>query len=115
MIYVKENYNNYVYLVEVSDNYVCLSNSSSVNGDWQNPDTIDVIYQYINAPLTVIESERSFNNTQNFTRIETSQDFFESPVYPYYASSILIVVMFIIYIINAITKIAKKGGIFFGS
>lgn len=112
MLYVKKGYEDYKYLVTISDNYVCLTNRSRATNE-----TIPVIYQYINAPLTVIESQRQFSIYQDvtFPQIETSQKFFDSPMYPFYAISIIICVMFIVYIINPITKIVKKGGIFFGS
>lgn len=115
MIYTQSQYKNYKYLVEVSDNYVVLTDSHYANGDWQNPDTIDIIYQFINEPLTVIEAERDITTTRTFQQVDISHNFFDSPKYPQYSTNIIIVVMFILYIINPITKMVKKGGIFFGS
>lgn len=112
MIYVKEDYENYKYLVSVSDNYVVLTNQSRANNE-----EIDIIYQYINSPFTVIESTKTYGQFQEvyFDEIETSQNIMDSSMYPFYVLSVLAVVMFIVFIINPITKIAKKGGIFFGS
>lgn len=115
MIYVKDGYNNYKYLVDVSDNYVCLTNQRTVDGTWENPREIDVIYQYINSPYTVIETTRDYNYSTTFEQIDISHNIFDSPAYPQYTTNVLIVVLFILYIINPITKLVKKGGIFFGS
>ena len=115
MIYVKKEYKNYKYLVSASDNYVVLTDTRYVYGTWDNTRTIDIIYQYINSPLTVIEAERNYNTTVEFQEIETSQNIMDSPAYTNLMRDILILVMFLIYIINVPTKMVKKGGMFFGS
>lgn len=115
MIYVNSDYENYDNLVSVSDNYVVLTNRSSVSADWQNPKSIDIIYQFFDSPFNVIESERTFTSSQVFPKIDTTNNIMFSSQYPNFVICVLLVVMFILYIINPITKIIKKGGMFFGS
>ena len=114
-MFVNENYSNYKYLVSVADNYVVLSKTSSVTADWQNPKTIDIIYQYINPSFLVIEDTRSFSSSQTFERIETSHSFFARADSLDLIKVQVILIFMILFFLNGITRFVKKGGVFFGS
>lgn len=111
MIFVNEDYDNYKYLVEASDNYVVLSNSSYVEGDWQNPDTIDVIYQYIKPSTMVIETTQTYTTTKSFDRVEISSDFWDRGDSPTIFGYAVLVTFLTLYIINILTRVVKRGGL----
>lgn len=115
MLYVKEEYKQYKYLVGISDNYIILTNQKSVNGTWQEPEEINVIYQYINNPNLVIEDLREISTSRTYQQVETSQNIMESTIWLDLTRTIIILAFAIIYLVNIPTKIVKKGGIFFGS
>lgn len=112
MIYVPQEYKDYKYLVSVSDNYVILTNQARANDE-----EIDIIYQYIDNPLTTIESTRTYGawQTTTFERIETSQNLKDTPIWLDITRTVIIFAFAICYLVNIPTKIVKKGGIFFGS
>lgn len=114
-MFVNSDYLNYDNIVEISDNYVCLTRSNSVNGDWQNPVTIDVVYQYLTPSFLCIESERTFTNSVDFKPIETTDNYWQRAD----ALEIIIVqffiIFFILFIFNSLTRFVRKGGVVFGS
>lgn len=114
-MFVNSEYLNYDNIVELGDNYVCLTRSSSVDADWQNPKTINVVYQYITPSVLSIESTRTFTSSQTFESIETSDYFFDRADCPQIICCELAVIFFIIFILNGLTRFVKKGGVFFGS
>lgn len=111
MIYVNDNYKNYKYLVEVSDNYVCLSDTRIVSADWQNPVTIDVIYQYLSPSTYVIEGTKTYTSERSFDTIETSQEFWDRSDSSNIFNCGLVMTFFALFIINQLTKIVKRGGL----
>lgn len=114
-MFVNEDYQNFKYVVSVSDNYVCLTNRSFVNADWQNSQTIDVIYQYLKPSFLVIEGERTFTNSQNFEQISvTSDDFYRADYCDYFNSAMLFIGVIVFTILTALTRIVKKGGMING-
>lgn len=115
MVFVNEEYANYNNLVEVGNNYIVLTNRSSVNGDWQNPDEINVIYQYLEPSTLVIEDTMSFTTSKYFTEIETSQDFYDRADCHEILGSAFLFILLSIFIINGITKFVVKGGVFFAN
>lgn len=110
MLYVPEKYKNYKYIVSASDNYIILTDVSSAGGA-ERYEEIDVIYQYINPPLTV-ETTRQVWSDISYSKIETSSEFFERPD----ASNILLCVFFLVFltitVINLVTEFVEKNGIF---
>lgn len=114
-MFVNSDFLNYDNIVEVGDNYVCLAKTSSVSADWQNPRTIDVIYQYFTPSILTIETTKTFNSSQIFESIETSDDFFDRPDCPQIICCELAVIFFVLFILNGLTRFVKKGGVFFGS
>ena len=112
-MFVNENYDNYKYLVDVSDNYVILTNQSSVYGEWQHPETYDVIYQYFNPSTLVIEETRTTTSSQNFDRIDVTSDFWSRPDSHQIFSTGMIITFFAIFILNLLTRLIRKGRCFF--
>lgn len=113
-MFVNSDYLNYDNVVEYSDNYVCLAKTSGVSADWQNPVTIDVVYQYFYPSTLTIEGERRFTSSQDFDYIDVTDNFWERADCPIIFIAGFILTFFLILILNGFTKIGKKGGIFFG-
>lgn len=114
-MFVNSDYLNYDNIVEVGENYICLSKVNSVSADWQNPKTIDIIYQYISPSILTIESSRTFSSSQIFENVEVSDNFFDRADSPQIIMCELAVIFFILFILNALTRFVRKGGVFFGS
>lgn len=114
MLFVNEGYERYKYVVDESDNYVVLTNQRTVTADWQNPEEIEVIYQYIKPSILTIEDTRTYTSNTVFEEIETTDDLWYRGDCPEIQMCMIIMCMFLIWIFNALTKIGKKGGIFFG-
>lgn len=114
MIYVPEDYGNYKYLVDHSDNYVVLSNSRSVSGTYNEPDSADVIIQYFKPSTYTITSSINFYNSREFETVDVSSDFYDRADCPSIMNTIYLSIFFILFILNGLTKFVKKGGIFFG-
>lgn len=115
MVFVNEEYNNYKYLVEASDNYVCLAKTSSVTGDWQNPTTIDVVYQYLEPSFLTIEDEITFTSEKTFSRVETTQSFYARRDCLGLIGIQFLIGFFILFLFNSLTRFVRKGGVIFGS
>ena len=113
-MYVPENYSRYRYIVNYSDNYVVLSNRSGVSADWNNPTTIPVIIQYVNPSCYTIVANQTFNTSRDFTEVEVSSDFYSRSDCPQLITCIMSLIFFILFLFNGVTRIVKKGGIFFG-
>lgn len=115
-MFINEKYKNYNYVVGISDNYLILSKQASVNASWDNPRTIDVVYQYLNPSFLTIEATRTFNTTTYFSEVdENSQSFFARADCNQIILSQFLVIFFVIFVLNGLTRFVKKGGIFFGS
>lgn len=114
MIFVNEGYESYDNLVEIGDNYVVLSNRGSVNGTWQEPDEINVIYQYFKPSTQTIRTTRTFTDSRSFESIDITDDFYYRGDCCEIMTIGIIMTFFFIFILNGLTRIGKKGGIFFG-
>ena len=114
-MFVNEDYEDYNYLVSASDNYVILTNRSSVNASWDNPKSIPIIYQYLNPSFVTIEGSRSYTNNTYFNQVETSQSFYSRADCCNILIVQFIIIFFLIFILNGLTRFVKKGGVFFGS
>lgn len=111
-MFVNEDYNNYKYIVDVSDNYITLSKQSSVNGSWQTPVEYDVIYQYINPSTLVIEDTKTTTSYLEFEKADISNDFWDRADSPTLFGCSVLVIFCACYILNVLTRIVKRGGIF---
>lgn len=115
-MYVNEEYLNYKYVVGVSDNYVVLSNRSSVNASWDNPQTLNVIYQYLKPSTLSIEGERTFNSSQTFEQIDVSNSDFERADYiDIFNACMLFIGIIVFFVINSVTKLVHRGGAIYGN
>ena len=112
-MYINENYNNYKYLVYASDNYICLSNSSRVEGSSGDPDSINVIYNYFNNGF-ILEDSLDFEYSKHFNNIEDSfsNNITDLGLFPQIFICGFILIFVLIFIINNLTKLVKKGGVF---
>lgn len=113
-MFVNSDYLDYKYLVSASDNYVVLSNQHSANGTWQDPDEIDVIYQYFYPSTLTIESTRSVSNYSYYEQVNVTDDYWERADCPIITCAGFMNLAFILFIINATTRLVRKGGILFG-
>ena len=111
-MFVNEEYKNYKYLVDVSDNYVVLTDQRVVNGSWQEPESIDIIYQYFEPSTLVIESSQTFSNTRTFTQVDTSQNFYDRSDCHEILLSAFLIVLLTCFVINQVTEFIVKGGLF---
>lgn len=114
-MYVDEDYLSYRYVVSYSDNFVVLSNSSSVTASWDNPKTINTVIQYLKPSSFFIPSEQTFTNSRTFSRIDVDCDLESRADYPEIMIATFCIGFFIVFLLNGLTKLVKKGGIFFGS
>lgn len=112
MVFVKEEYANYDNLVEASDNYIVLTNRASVNGSWDDPNEINVIYQYLEPSELVIEDTMTFTSSRSFESIDISNDFYDRADCHEILFSGFLISFLCCFIINGITKFVVKGGIF---
>ena len=115
-MYIDENYNNYKYLVEAHDNYIILSSSSAIHGESGDTDNVNAIIQYINPPYTIpltYYSEKTFS----FTDIESnlSNNIEDRADFPNIFICGFIIIFLLIFIINTLTRLFKKGGILLSS
>lgn len=113
-MFVNEGYENYKYLVKASDNYIILSNDNYASGTWENPDSINIIYQYIKPSILTIEGQMEFTNEETFERVETTSNYWDRGDACELTIAGLGILFFILFIINALTRFVRKGGIFFG-
>lgn len=114
-MFVNEDYIDYRYVVGISDNYLILAKQSSVNASWDNPRTIDVIYQYLNPSFLTVEATRTFNATTTFSEVDVSDSFFARADSLDLIKVQVILIFMILYFINGLTKFVHKGGVFFGT
>lgn len=113
-MFINENYKNYKYVVGNSDNYLVLSKQPSVTADWNNPKTIDVVYQYLSPSFVSFEATRTFTANTYFSEIETSQSFFARADCNQIILSQFLIIFFVVFVLNGLTRFVKKGGVFFG-
>lgn len=114
-IFVNEDFNDYCFLIEASDNYVLLTNKNSVSADYQNPKTIKVLRQYFNPSFYYIEEERTFRTTTEFEVVDISQSFFSRADSLEIIQTQIIIFFLLIFFFNALTRFVRKGGVFFGN
>lgn len=110
-MYIDSNYNNYDHLIEAHDNYLILSSSSRINGSSGDPDTINCVYNYFIPSITIpgrYSSEESFS----FTTLDLTNNIADRADFPLIFICGFILIFILIFIINQLTKLVKKGGIF---
>lgn len=111
-IYLDPNYSNYKYLVEVHDNYLVLSNSRSVDGTWEFPDTINVVYQYLEPSYLSIPSRLSFSSSRSFSEVSTSSDYWTRSDSLEIFMCGFYILLIILFIVNGLGRLFRRGGAF---
>ena len=114
-IYVNEGYENYKYLIDVSDNYVVLTNRRTVTANYDNPKTIPVIIQYFYPSTNLIEETRTYSRSYEFDEVQISQNFFDRADSLFIINTQIYIFFLLLFFLNAFTKLVRKGGVFFGS
>lgn len=110
-MFVNEDYDNYKYLVKVSDNYVVLSNSRYIDGTWEEPDTINVIYQYIKPSWLTIKDTYTSTSSVSFKQIDVDSEFTSRADYIDIFIGCTILVILALFVFKQVTRIFVKGGV----
>lgn len=109
--YSTQEYLSYNHLVEAHDNYIILSSANRINGSSGDPDSVPAIYSYLNPHVEIpftYSSEESFS----FPLVSLSSDLQDSSMFPSIFICSFILIFVFVFIINQLTKLVKKGGIF---
>ena len=114
-MYVPEDYANYKYLVSYSDNFVVLTNTRTVSASWDNPRTIDTIVQYHFPSIFTLESTATVTSNRTYEQVEISDSFYSRADCPQLICAIFILIFFLLFIINGLTRFVRRGGVFFGN
>ena len=114
-MYVNTDYLEYSYVVDVHDNYITLSKRPYINGTWENPITISVVHQYFTPSIYTIEDSYTSRSYEEFTKIDVDDDFYSRADCHDIIQSEFILIVWLLFIINAFTRFFRKGGVFFGS
>lgn len=112
MLYVNEGYENYKYIVSVSDNYIILTDRKNVTADWTNPVDIPIIYQYFIPSNCTIETTRTVSSNQSYSTVDISTDYWDRADCSLISTCIFFLILLFIVICNSITEFVEKGGIF---
>lgn len=111
-MFVNEDYENYRYLVSASDNYYILTNSRYIDGSFDSPDEINIIYQYIKPSFLTIPSTYTSYRYEEFTRVDNlTSDFKERGDYIDIIIGCTIVVILAMFIFKQVTRLFVKGGV----
>lgn len=110
-MYIDENYNSYHYLVEAHDNYLILSNKSHISGSSGDIDSIPIVYNYF-SPAVTFSSTYSSEETRSFTSLDLSNNIEDRADFPIIFLCGFTLIFTFIFIINQITKLVRKGGVF---
>ena len=114
MVYIDENYDNYKYLVEASDNYLVLTNQRTAGyTDSYEYEEIDIIYQYLNPSTMVIEDTRNVRGYTEYKQVnDITSEFWERPDISNISIVVALIVILVCFIINGVTKFCLRGGLF---
>lgn len=110
-MYIDNDYLSYSYLVEAHDNYVILSNVSSIQGESGDFDSVHAVYNYFSPPVTIPFTYYSYD-TFNFPSIEVDNNFSSRADFPFIFLCSFTLIFVLIFIINQLSKLVKKGRYF---
>lgn len=110
-MYLESDYSNYNHLVELHDNFAVLSTSSHINGSSGDPDEVNALANYFDPHYVVPFTYRS-EETFSFDQITTSDNIEDRGDFPKIFICGFIIIFILIFIINNLSKLFKKGGIF---
>ena len=112
-MYIDSNYNEFTNLVELHDNYAILSDKTKIRGYSGDADTVSVVYNYYNPSFTV---PATYTSEQSFNFIDYSDyltnDFEDRGDFPIIFLCGFTLIFMLIFIINCLTKLVKRGGVF---
>lgn len=113
-MFVNSDYLNYKYVVSSSDNYVVLTNTHNVNASWESPTTINTITQYLIPSNLTIEGHQTVSQNRTYQQIDVSDNYWERADCPTITCAGFLNLAFIIFIINACTRLVRRGGVILG-
>lgn len=111
-MYVDSNIpSGYKYIYEVSSNYIALTDTGSV----ESGDQLDCYYQYLEPSWLVVHANTVASADLRLSQIQdvSTSDYARADFPEIFASS-MILLFFILWIMNGLTKLVHKGGVFFG-
>lgn len=114
MFYVDDNYSNFIYLIEASDNYLILSDCSHISGASGDSDSVSAIIQYFTPSFVTIPI--IYTSEDSFKFINVS-DFISTSVYdradfPLIFTCGFIILFIFAFVLNQLSKLVYKGGLF---
>lgn len=110
---LNEDLKQYKYVVQAHDNYITLYNKSYVSASYQDPKTIKVLNQYIFPSDMYFYTYETFYTDRDFMQIENvNTSYFNTIEFFMAVVLVYIVIKGLIFGMNAITNIVKRGGVF---
>lgn len=101
----------YKYIYEVGSNYVALTDVSSV----ESGDQLDCYYQYLEPSWLFVHANTVAGSDMRLAQIQdVSTSDYSRADFPQIFVAGMVLFFFILYIMNGVTKLVHKGGIFFG-
>lgn len=102
---------NYKYVYKVSDNFISLTNKSNI----ESGDTYKCYNQYLSPSWLYIETNEVATCDNTLIEInEFSDSYYARADMPTIFIASMILLLFILFIYNCVTKLVVKGGLFFG-
>lgn len=115
MFYVSEDVpSSYKYLYEAGDNYIALTNTAHAYGSWNSPDTINVIYQYLSPSFYTVQTTKEVSSEVLYTNVSSqmSDGFFDRADAPIIFVCQFLVCVWFVWLLNQLSKLVHKGGVF---
>lgn len=105
-----DDYLSYKYVVQNSDNYLVLTNQRRVIADYQNPEEINILVQYLEPSDLYYVSTQTIYQDRTFPQINTtSSDWSRSDISNVLICSFLIIIL-TVFVYNILSKIFVRGG-----
>lgn len=114
MVYLPSEYQDYKYLVSTHDNYLLLSKNSHAYGESGDPATINCVAQYFTPSIYTIETTYTTENYETYTNISDlyTDSIFDRADFPQLFICNFIICLIWVFVINQLSKLVYKGGLF---
>lgn len=114
MFYMNSDYSDYKYLVEAHDDFLILSSRSHISGSSGDIDYIPIIYQYLSPSSLTIPSRYYSYDTLTFVDVSSqfSDSIYDRKDFPLIFICGFIILLIFLFVLNNLTKLVHKGGIF---
>ena len=114
MFYLPSEYNSYKYACDYGDNYIALTKSHHIYGSSGDLATIPCIYQYFTPSIYTIEGSYSSYDYETFTDVSSqfSDSVFARSDFPILFVCEFFIVLVVLFVINNLSKLFYKGGLF---